>query len=123
MTDVAALLPHRKYKIHGGQISDSDSDLSYNNLCKQIDEGLVGGFTEAEIIRRVLKIIKPGTFKDILITQDSLTVAELKHFLRAHLRDKSGTELFRDLSSAKQHDKESPQQSMYRLMGLQQCVL
>lgn len=38
LTDVAALLPCREYKICGGQISDSDSDLSFNNLCKQIDE-------------------------------------------------------------------------------------
>lgn len=123
LTDVAALLPRREFKIHGGQISDSDSDLSYNNLCKQIDEGLAERFTEAEIIRTVLKIIKPGTFKDMLITKDSLTVAELKRFLRTHLRDKSSTELFQELSNAKQHERESPQQFMYRLMGLKQRVL
>ncbi len=123
LTDVTALLPRREFKIHGGQISDSDSDFSFNSLCKQIDEGLVEGFTEAEIIRTVLRIIKPGTFKDMLITKDSLTVAELKRFLRAHLRDKSSTELFQELSNAKQHDKESPQQFMYRLMGLKQRVM
>lgn len=123
LTDVAALLPRREFKVHGGQISDSDSDLSFNNLCKQIDDGLVEGFTEAEIIRTVLKIIKPGTFKDMLVTKDNLTVAELKRFLRAHLRDKSSTELFQELSNAKQYDKESPQQFMYRLMGLKQRVM
>ena len=123
LTDVAAFLPRREYKIHGGQISDSDSDLSFSNLCKQIDEGLAEGFSEAEVIRTVLKIIKPGTFKDMLITKDSLTVSELKRFLRAHLRDKSSTELFQELSNAKQNDRESPQQFMYRLMGLKQRVL
>lgn len=65
------------YNIHGGQISDSDSNLSYNNFCKQIDEGLVEGFSETEVIRTVLRVIKPGTFKDMLTTKDSLTVAEL----------------------------------------------
>ena len=123
LTDVAALLPRREYRIHGGQISDFDSDLSYNNLCKQIDEGLAEGFTETEIIRTVFKLIKHGTFKDMLVTKDSLTVAELKRFLRAHLRDKSSTELFQELSNAKQHDKESPQQFLYRLIGLKQRVL
>lgn len=66
----------------------------------------------------MLKIIKPGTFKDMLVTKDSLTVAELKRFLKSHLRDKSSTELFQELSNTKQHDKETPQQFMYRLMGL-----
>lgn len=123
LTEVAALLPRREFRIHGGQISDSDSDVSYNSLSKQIDEGLSEGFTEAEVIRTVLRIIKPGTFKEMLITKDSLTVAELKRFLRAHLKDKSSTELFQELSNARQHDKESPQQFMYRLMGLKQRVL
>lgn len=122
-TEVAALLPRREFKIHDGQISDSDSDLSFNNLCKQIDERVAEGFTEADIIQTVLKIIKSVTFKDMLITKDSLTVAELTCFLRAHLRDKSSTELFLELSNAKQHDKESPQQFMYGLMGLKQRVL
>lgn len=123
LTDVAALLPRREFRIHAGQISDSDSDVSFNCLCKQIDEGLSEGYTEAEIIRTVLRIIKPGTFKDMLITKDSLTVTELKRFLRAHLKDKSSTELFQELSNARQHDKEGPQQFMYRLMGLKQRVL
>lgn len=105
LSELTTLIPRREYKIHGGQISDFDSDSSYNSLCKQIDEGINEGFTEAEIIRTVLKIIKPGTFKDMIVTKDSLTVAELKRFLRAHLREKSSTELFQELSNAKQHDK------------------
>lgn len=123
LTDVAALLPRREFKIYSGQISDSDSDVSYSSLCRQIDEGISENFTEAEVIRTVLKIIKPGTFKDMLMTKDGLTVAELKRFLRAHLRDKSSAELFQELSNTKQQDRESPQQFMYRLMGLKQRIL
>lgn len=40
LTDVAALLPRKEFKLHGGQISDAGSDMSYSSLCKQIDEGL-----------------------------------------------------------------------------------
>lgn len=123
LTEMAAMLPRREYKIHGGQISDSDSDFNFNHLSKQIDEGLAEGFTEAEIIRTVFKLIKPGTFRDMLTTKQSLTVIELKNFLRAHIRDKSSTELFQELSNAKQLDKEGPQQFMYRLMGLKQRLL
>lgn len=122
-SDVASYLPRRELKIYGGQISDLNSDLSFNSICKQIDEGIADNFSESEIIRTVFKVIKPGTFKEMLITKDSLTVAELKRFLRAHLRDKSSTELFQELSNAKQQDKESPHQFVYRLMGLRQRVL
>lgn len=123
INDLAALLPRREFKLHGGQISDVGSDMSYGNLCRQIEDGIKEGFTESEIIRTVLKIIKPGTFREMLANKCDLTVDELKRFLRAHIRDKSSTELFQELSNAKQQDKESPQQFLYRIMGLKQRVL
>lgn len=53
-----------------GQISDFD--VSCQNLCRQIDEGLAEEFTEADI-RPVHR-----TFKDMLTTKNGLTVDELK---------------------------------------------
>lgn len=123
VNDFAALLPRREFKLHGGQISDVGSDMSYGNLCKQIEDGIQEGFTESEVIRTVMKILKPGTFREMLTNKSDLTVDELKRFLRAHIRDKSSTELFQELSNAKQQDKESPQQFLYRIMGLKQRVL
>lgn len=122
-TDVAALFPRREFKLHGGQLSDAGSDMSYSSLCKQLDEGLQEGFSESEIIRTVLRITKPGTFREMLNNKDDLSVGELKRFLRSHIRDKNSSELFLELSNARQQDKESPQQFLYRLMGLKQRVL
>lgn len=123
LNDIAALLPRREFKLHGGFISDSGSDMSYSNICKQVDDGLKEKFPESEIIRTVLKLTKPGSFKDMLTNKEDLTVDELKRFLRSHLRDKASTELFQELSNARQQDKETPQQFMYRIMGLKQRVL
>lgn len=123
INEVAALLPRREFKVHGGQISDVGSDMSYSNLSKQIDEGIREGFTESEVIRTAIKVIKPGTFREMLTNKCDLSVDELKRFLRAHIRDKSSTELFQELSNARQQDKESPQQFLYKLMGLKQRVL
>lgn len=123
LTDVAALLPRREFKLHGGQISDAGSDMSYSSLCKQIDEGLQEGFSESEVMRTVLKIIKPGTFRDMLTSKYDLTIDGLKRFLRSHIRDKNATELFQELSNARQQDRETPQQFLYRVMGLKQRVL
>lgn len=123
LNEIAALLPRREFKLHGGFISDSGSDMSYSNICKQIDDGLKEKFPESEIIRTVLKLTKPGSFKDMLTNKEDLSIDELKRFLRSHLRDKASTELFQELSNARQQDKETPQQFMYRLMGLKQRVL
>lgn len=123
LSDVTALLPRRECKFHGGQISDTGSDISFSGLCKQIDTALQEGFSEVEIIRAVLKITKSGTFREMLTNHDGLTVNGLKRLLRAHVRDKGVTELFHELSNAKQHDKESPHQFLYRLIGLKQQVL
>lgn len=123
LSDVTALLPRRECKIHGCQISDTGSDISFNGLCKQIDAAVQEGFSEAEIIRAVLKITKPGTFREMLTNHDDLTLNGLKRFLRSHVRDKSVTELFQELSNARQQDRESPQQFLYRLVGLKQKVL
>ncbi|KAK0148946.1 hypothetical protein N1851_010630 [Merluccius polli] len=62
-------LQRRDFKVHGGQVGDQNSDLNYN-ISKQIDEGVKEGFAEAEVVRGVLRIIKPGAFKDMLVNKD-----------------------------------------------------
>lgn len=117
-----AYLQRKEYRIHGGQISDTTSELSYNSLCKQIDEGLREKHTEGEVIRGVLRAIKPGNFRDMLTNKDDLTVTELKSFLQSHLGERGCTELFQDLMCAKQHENETPQQFLYRMIGLKQKI-
>lgn len=116
-------LQRREFKIHGGQIGDTTSDISFNNLCKQIGEGVKEHYSESEIIRSVFRIIKPGNFKDMLINKDDMTLTELKSFLLSHLREKNSTELFQELMCAKQYDYETPQQFLYRMIGLKQKII
>ena len=123
ISDVAAFLPRREFKIQGGQLSDSGSEIPFTQLCKQIEEAVREGFSDSEVIRAVLRVTKNGHFKELLTNKEDLTVVELKTLLRAHVRDKSSTELFQELSNAKQQDKETPQQFVYRLMALRQRVL
>lgn len=89
---------HRcEFKVHGGQIGDHSSDISYNGVCRQVEEGVKDNFTNSEVVRGVLRIIKPGHFKDMLINKEDMTVAELKEFLQSHLGGKNSTELFQEL--------------------------
>ncbi|KAJ8008316.1 hypothetical protein DPEC_G00103570 [Dallia pectoralis] len=116
-------LHRRELKIQGGQIGDQGSDLSYNSVCRQIENGLKEQFSDAEVVRAVLKVIKPGTFKDMLMNKDDLSVEELKAFLHSHLGDQSNTELFQELMCTKQRDNETPQQFLYRVIGLKQKIM
>lgn len=116
-------LHRREFKIQGGQIGDQGSDMSYSSVCRQMDEGLKEQFTDAEVVRAVLRAIKPGTFKDMLMHKDELTVEELKRFLHTHLGEQSNTELFQELMCTKQKDSETPQQYLYRVIGLKQKIL
>lgn len=58
----------------------------------------------------------------MLVNKEDLTVTELKSFLQSHLREKTSTELFQELMCAKQHENESPQQFLYRMIGLKQRI-
>ncbi|KAI2644879.1 Reticulocalbin-3 [Labeo rohita] len=117
-----SLLP-REFKVQGGQIGDQSLDISYNNICRQIDNGIKERFSEAEILRGVVKVIKSGNFKDMLMHKDDLTIDELKGFLQSHLGGRSNTELFQELMCTKQNDSETPQQFLYRILGLKQKIL
>ena len=116
-------LPRREFKVHGGQIGDQSSEVSFNCISKQMDEGLKEGFGEAEVIRGVLRVMKPGTFRDMLVNKEEMTVSELKGFLRSHLGEKATTEMFQELMCARQLEQESPQQFLYRMIGLKQKLL
>ncbi|CAL9692527.1 unnamed protein product [Knipowitschia caucasica] len=116
-------LPRKEFKVFGGQIGDNNSEISCNSLTKQINEGIREGFAEAEIVRAVLRIVKPGTFRDMLMLKDDLSVPELQGFLRSHLGEKATTEMFQELMCARQTEQESPQQFLYRMIGLKQKLM
>lgn len=97
--------------------------LTFTSICRQIEEGLKEQFSDVEIVRAVLRAIKPGKFKDMLMDKDDLTVEELKGFLLSHLGEQSNTELFQELTCTKQKDNETPQQFLYRVIGLKQKIL
>lgn len=116
-------LQRREFKIQGGQIGDYASDITYASVCRQIDDGVKENFSEAELVRGILRAIKPGNFKEMIMNKEDMTVEELKRFLQSHLGDKSSTELFQELMCAKQMETETPQQFLYRVIGLKQKIL
>lgn len=79
--------------------------------------------TEDEIITAVFRVRKPGNFKNVLTSKDDMTATELKLFAQSYLLEKSSAELFLELMKTKQHENETPQQFLHRMMGLKQKVI
>lgn len=109
--------------IQGGQFGDQRSDLSYNNICRQIDEGVEERLSKTELLGGVLRVNKSGNFKNMLMHKDDLTIDELKGFLQFHLGGRSNTIRFQELMCTKKNYNETPQQFLYHVIGLKQNIL
>lgn len=59
-------LQRRELKVHGGQLGDKASDISYNSISKQIDEGVKEGFAEAEVVRGILELLNQAPLRKCL---------------------------------------------------------
>ncbi len=59
----------------------------------------------------------------MLVNKEGLTIPELKSFLQSHLNERSSSELFQELMCGKQNDNETPQQFLYRFIGLKQKLM
>lgn len=59
----------------------------------------------------------------MLVNRDEMAVSELKGILRSQLGKREITEMFQELMCARQSEQESPQQFLYRMMGLKQKLL
>lgn len=106
-----SFLHSREFKIQSGQIGDQGSNITYNNLLCQIEEGLREQFSEVGMVRTQNN--QTWTFQGYvkrIMNKDRLTVGELKGFLHSHLVEQSKMELFQELMCAEQKDNETPQQ-------------
>lgn len=69
-----------KFKVQEGQIGNHRSDISYSSICRQINETIKEKFSEAKILKGVLRVIKAGSFKDMLMYKEELIIEEVKGF-------------------------------------------
>ena len=124
IVDVKTAL-RRDFKIMGAIGGDEQKDrLSFVSLIHQIDAGLEKGYKEREIIDAVIRAISPSLkLRSYLETMSELPLPKLRQMLRAHYKQKSGTELYQELTTMCQSPKESPQDFLVRALDLRQQVL
>ena len=115
----------REFKIHGVVAGDNFKDgLSFVSLSRQIDAGLKAGYKENEIIDAVIRAVSPSLqLRSYLVMIRDLTLTRLRLIMKAHFKQKSGTELYQELSNLRQETSETPQDFLVRAMSLRQQII
>lgn len=118
--------PWRKdFKI-SGQIGEpgQKEKLTFSSLAHQIENGLSRGYPECEMCDAVIRAISPGLqLRSYLEGKPNLTLPTLRRILRSHFQERSATELYKQLTSECQGNKETPQNFLMRALDLRQKIL
>ena len=93
-------------------------------MSRQIDAGLKAGYKENEIIDAVIRAVSPSLqLRSYLEMIQDLTLTHLHLIMKAHFKQKSGTELYQELSNLRQETNETPQDFLVRAMSLRQQII
>ena len=122
--DVSKVLKHN-FKIHGIVEGDNFKDgLSFVSLSRQIGAGLKAGYKVNEIIDAVIRAVSPSLqLRSYLEMTQDLTLTRLRLIMKAHFKQKSGTELYQELSNLRQETSETPKDFVVRAMSLRQQTI
>ena len=89
-----------------------------------VKTALRAAYKEREIIDGVIHAISPSLkLRSYLETMKELTLPKLRQMLQAHYKQKSGTELYQELTTMCQSPKETPQDFLIRALDIRQEVL
>lgn len=124
-TGTVGSLLRREFKIAGTIDGESTKDkLSFVGLIRQIEGGLTKGYPEREIVDAVIRSVSSGSkLKAYLEMTASLTLPKLRQILRAHYQEKSGSELYQELTTIVQNQKESPSDFLLRAMSVRERII
>ena len=81
-------------------------------------------YKENEIIDAVIRAVSPSLqLRSYLEMIQDLTLTRLRLIMKAHFKQKSGTELYQELSNLRQETSETPQDFLVRAMSLRQQII
>ncbi|XP_072048272.1 uncharacterized protein [Amphiura filiformis] len=114
-----------EFKI-SGQIGEANQKnrLAYSSLIHQIDSGISKKYPEKEVVEAIIKAISPGVrLRSYLESCPSLSLAQVKRVLRSHYQEQAATELYHELTAARQEKSETPQEFVMRALDLRQKII
>jgi hypothetical protein len=112
----------KQFKISG----DIDkAGISFASVLRQVRNGQLQGYTELEIIDGILKAIPSSTtsLRNYLDSRRDLQLNSLKEILRSHYNEKTPSELYSELGSLVQSNKEEPCVFLIRAMNIRNKIL
>lgn len=113
----------KDFKIHG-QIGDAEGNIGYMSFLRQVMVAEEKGHTESEIISGVIQAISPSArVRGYLEGRHDLTLPILQTIIRTFYQEKTATELYQDLCTLVQGQKETVQDFVFRALELQQKIL
>ncbi|XP_016350835.1 uncharacterized protein LOC107695446 [Sinocyclocheilus anshuiensis] len=96
----------------------------FPSLAHQTENGLSRVYPECEIVEAVIRAISPGLqLRSYLEGKPNLTLPTLRLILHSHFQEKSATELYKQLNSECQGNKDTPQNFLMRVLDLCQKIL
>ena len=126
MTNLPTQTLRKEFKINGkiGLLPGQKDKLSFASLIYQITQGEKRGYPENEICEAVIQSISPDlNLRSYLEGKINLTISNLSKILRSHFQELDATNLFAELTNAKQSVSENAQRFVIRMMSLRQKVL
>ena len=98
----------RKDFVINGKVGEKDSekDVGYLGIVRQMKEGAEKGYSDTEIVAAVLRVIIPKSLKTYLGVITDLNTTKLAQILRIHYQEKSATELYQELITMRQNSNE-----------------
>ena len=99
--------------------------ISFASVNRQIHNGQLQGYSDFEIVDGVLKAIpsSAAALRNYLDSRRDLKIVNLKEILRAHYNEKTTTELYSELGSLVQGNKEGSTDFLIRAMDLRNKIL
>ena len=107
-----------------GQLGDPKTCLSFTSFRRQVEDGQRKGYKDSEIIEGIIRAIQPqNKLRSYLEGRGSLDLGEVISIIRSYYKEHTATELYQQLSTLTQENKETPQDFLFRALDLRQRVI
>ena len=107
-----------------GQIGDPKAGLSFTSYRRQVEDGQRKGYKDTELIEGIIRAIQPqNKLRSYLEGRPGLELGEVNSIIRSYYKEQTATELYQQLSTLTQEQKESPQDFLFRALDLRQRVI
>lgn len=114
----------RDFKIIGTIGGESKDRLSFVGLMRQVDNALMRGHKESEIVDAVIRAVNANSkLKSYLELMPEISLQKLRQIIRVHYREKSSTELYQELTNLVQEPKESLQDFLLRALSIRERII